>query len=125
MLVTPKAYLIHGFLGVGKTTLARKLEQEQNAIRFTHDEWMSRLYGKDPPAPHFQEYADRVFSVMEEVWTRCLELGSSIVLDFGFWSRAERTHVHALVSKHGAESVLYRLTCPDAVARERIEQRNG
>jgi predicted kinase len=29
------AFLIHGYLGAGKTTLARPLEVEQAAIRFT------------------------------------------------------------------------------------------
>jgi AAA domain len=41
------AHRIHGFLGVGKTTLARQLEQRIPAIRFSHDEWMARLYGFD------------------------------------------------------------------------------
>jgi predicted kinase len=116
--------MLHGFLGVGKTTFARQLEQEHHAVRFSHDEWMSRLYGNDPPAEHFREHASRVSGLMQEVWTRCLELGSSVVLDFGFWSRAERVRVSALVTMHGAEAVLYRLTCPDDVAWRRIEQRN-
>ena len=42
------AHLIHGFLGAGKTTFARELEQNIPAIRFSHDEWMTRLYGDDP-----------------------------------------------------------------------------
>ena len=121
---TAKAYMLHGFLGVGKTTFARQLEQEQHAVRFSHDEWMSRLYGDDPPAEHFQEYASRVSDLMQEVWTRCLEVGLSVVLDFGFWSRAERVRVRALVDMLGAEAVLYRLTCPSDVAWRRIEQRN-
>lgn len=120
----PKVYMLHGFLGVGKTTLAKILEREQNAIRFTHDEWMSRLYGEDPPTADFQEYAARIFAVMEGVWTRCLELGTSVVLDFGFWSRSEREHVRQLASRHVAESVLYRLTCREDVAWKRIERRN-
>jgi hypothetical protein len=32
-----------------QTTLARQLEQRIPAIRFSHDEWMARLYGDDPP----------------------------------------------------------------------------
>lgn len=39
------AHLIHGFLGVGKTTFARQLEERLPAIRFSHDEWMARRYG--------------------------------------------------------------------------------
>jgi predicted kinase len=42
---TATAFLIHGYLGAGKATLARRLEVEQAAIRFTHDEWMRSLYG--------------------------------------------------------------------------------
>lgn len=121
----PTAYMIHGFLGVGKTTFAKTLEAERDAIRFTHDEWMRRLHGVDPPAARFADYAIRISGLMEDVWTRCLELGCSVILDSGFWARAERMRVRAIISAHGAEPVLYRLTCPDNVARRRIEARNG
>ena len=50
---TATALLIHGYLGAGKTTLARRLEVEQAASRFTHDEWMRSLYDDDPPEPRF------------------------------------------------------------------------
>lgn len=90
MTQRPKAFLLHGFLGVGKTTLARRLEVEYRAMRFTHDEWMYRLYGDDPPAAQFPQYAARVSVTMSAIWTRCLELGTNVVLDFGFWSKAER-----------------------------------
>jgi predicted kinase len=125
MFAKPKAFLLHGFLGVGKTTFAKRLEREERAVRFTHDEWMSRLYGSDPPAADFQDLAGRVSMTMEGVWGRCLELGTSVVLDFGFWSRAERAHVRSLVWEHGGEAVLYRLSCPPDVAMTRIEMRNG
>jgi predicted kinase len=80
----PLAFLLHGYLGVGKTTLARRLEAEHAAIRFTHDEWMRALYGNDPPEAFFAEYAGRVSGLIEATWTRCLELGLNVVLDFGF-----------------------------------------
>ena len=89
------AHLIHGFLGVGKTTLARQLEHSIPAIRFSHDEWMTRLYGDDPPVEHFAELYRRVCQQVEEVWPRCLELGLNVVLDFGFWTRQERDVVRA------------------------------
>jgi predicted kinase len=52
----PTAHLIHGYVGAGKTTFARRLEQELPAIRFSHDEWMTRLYGDDPPVDQFPEF---------------------------------------------------------------------
>ena len=120
----PLAFLIHGYLGVGKTTLARRLESEHAAIRFTHDEWMRALYGDDPPEAFFAYYAGRVSGLIEATWTRCLELRLNVVLDFGFWSRSERERTRALISRLGGECRLYRLICPDEIARRRIERRN-
>jgi predicted kinase len=120
----PLAFLLHGYLGVGKTRLARRLEAEHAAIRFTHDEWMRALYGNDPPEAFFAEYAGRVSGLIEATWTRCLELRLNVVLDFGFWSRSERDRTRALIAQLGGECRLYRLTCPDEIARQRIEGRN-
>ena len=41
-------HLIHGFIGFGKTTLAKQLEKSLPAIRFTHDEVMLSKYGRNP-----------------------------------------------------------------------------
>ena len=118
------AHLIHGFLGVGKTTLARQLEQKVPAIRFSHDEWMTRLYGDDPPVEHFQEFYRRVSQQLEEVWPRCLELGVDVVLDFGCWTRRERDALWAKIAAIGAEARLYRVTCSEEESWRRIEKRN-
>jgi predicted kinase len=45
----PTVHLIHGYLGTGKTTLAKQLAEEVNGVRFNSDEWMVRLHGEDPP----------------------------------------------------------------------------
>ena len=118
------AHLIHGYLGVGKTTFARQLEQRIPAIRFSHDEWMTRLYGDDPPIEHFQEFCRRVWEQLEEVWPRCLELGVDVVLDFGCWTRRERDAWRAKIASVGAEARLYRVTCSEEESWRRIEQRN-
>lgn len=121
----PTAHLIHGYLGAGKTTFARRLEGEMTAVRFTHDEWMERLHGEDPPAERFAEYAERVSSLMEEVWRRCLAAGVDVILDSGFWSRAERDRTRMTVAQLGADVRLYRLACPDDEAWQRIDARNA
>lgn len=118
------AHLIFGFLGSGKTTLAKRLELQNSAVRFTPDEWMARLFGEDPPAATFQDRAAAILDIMQPVWLRCLSLGLDVVLDYGFWSRAERDRVRAAVKGIGATPVLWAVSCPDDEARERIALRN-
>ena len=102
----PTAHLIHGYLGAGKTTFARRLERNIPAIRFSHDEWMVRFYGNDPPIEHFAEFYRRVSEQTEEVWSRCLELGLDVVLDFGFWTRRERDATREKILAIGAQARL-------------------
>ena len=125
ILAMATAHLIHGFLGAGKTTFARRLERNLPGIRFTHDEWMARLHGDDPPVERFAEYFRRVSEQIESVWPRCLELGLDVVLDLNFWTRAQRDAAKARAAQAGAASRLYRLACADEVAWRRIERRNG
>jgi predicted kinase len=119
------AFLIHGYIGAGKTTLARQLEVEKAAIRFTQDEWMRCLHGNDPPEDLFAEYASRVSDLMERMWTRCIAVKTNVILDFGFWSRSERDRVRELVATLKGEARLYRLSCPDDIAWRRVEKRNA
>jgi hypothetical protein len=118
------AHLLFGYLGSGKTTLAKRLEVEHGAVRFTPDEWMARLFGADPPKVTFPERAEAILELLEPLWTRCLALGLDVVLDYGFWTRKERDEVRALVERIGANACLYRLQCPDDEARRRIDARN-
>jgi predicted kinase len=118
------AHLIHGFLGAGKTTFAKRLERELPAVRFSHDEWMSALYGDDPPADQFAVLHGRVWEVMATVWIRCLGLRTDVVLDLGFWTRAERDRVRDQVTAAGAACRLYALDCPEDQAWPRIKTRN-
>ena len=120
----PTAHLMFGFLGSGKTTLAKRLELQHSAVRFTPDQWMARLFGEDPPAETFQDRVAAINDIMQPIWLRCLSLGLDVVLDYGFWSRDERDRVRSAVEGIGATHVLWAVSCSDDEARERIALRN-
>jgi hypothetical protein len=61
---------------------------------------------------------------MQPIWVRCLSLGLDVVLDYGFWSRAERDRVRAAVVNIGADPMLWAVSCSDEEARKRIALRN-
>lgn len=47
-----------------------------------------------------------------------------VVLDLAFWSREERKEATMMASACGADVLLYRVNCPDHVARRRLRIRN-
>lgn len=120
----PGIHALHGFIGSGKTTFARRLERTLSGMRFTSDEWMVALYGADPPADLFPVYFARVTAAMEAQWTRPLELGVPVILDDGFWTRASRDALRAKAAALGVPLTLYALRLPDEEALRRVQQRN-
>ena len=118
------AHLLFGFVGSGKTTLAKELERRHRAIRFTPDEWMACLFGEDPDAAIFDEKEAAILDLLEPMWMRCLHLGVDVVLDYGFWSRSERDRVRKLVASSGGQTLLYNVECPPEEAWRRVSERN-
>ncbi len=118
-------HLVYGFCGSGKTTFAKRLEQEKNAARFTHDEWMVALYGNDPPADRFREYADNIEKVIWRYALKLLSLGTDVILDFGFWSRESRDLARKMGESAKAKVRLYYLDCSMEVMAARVEQRTS
>ena len=120
------AHLLYGSIGAGKTTYAARLAADHNAIRFTVDEWVAGLYGRDGAGiPDFDLQSERIRDVMEPIWSRCLVLGVDVVLDIGIWRRVDRDRTRAIVERHGAETRLYWLDCSEQEARRRTERRNA
>lgn len=122
--VMATAHLTHGFAGAGKTTFARRLECEIDAVRFTHDEWMHRLYGHTPPQADFFKLYDQVNALIWDCALRLLELGVDVILDQGFWSRKARDEARQRLDKADAEHVLYYIRTPEEVMRKRVASRS-
>lgn len=87
-----------GEVGAGKTTRAKELADRTGAVRLSPDEWMAPLFGRAE--------ADRARDIVEGrlIWTavEILRAGSSVILDFGFWSREERAALSWLAGTVGA-----------------------
>ncbi len=118
-------HLIYGFAGAGKTTFARKLEADISAIRFTHDEWMVKLYGHNPEEQKFSDYYNRISDLIWNLTLQLLRLNQDVILDFGFWSRASRDEARSKAKIVNAEVKLYFVTCSEVVMRKRVVKRNN
>ncbi len=120
----PVVHLIHGFLGAGKTTFSRRLAHETGALRFSPDERMTQLHGDDPPADRFSLFHASIMAGLETEWIAAIRSGHDVILDYGFWTRAERDAIRHRISTLAASPRLYDVRCPEATARQRIRLRN-
>lgn len=120
----PTINLLCGRIGSGKTTYAKRLEEETGAIRFTHDEWMQRLLGPKPPEDEYRKLWD---DVEDEIWSevrKVIQSGIDVILDFGFWTRSSRDIARERASSAGGQAVLHYIACPRDVAFERTMRRS-
>jgi predicted kinase len=115
----PTLHLTVGLPGTGKTTAARRLEAEHGALRLTKDEWMKALYGPDNP----EAASDVIEGRLIAIGLRALELGVDVVLDFGLWSRDERSALRAAAAAVGADVELHAFDLPTDEQRRRLDRR--
>ncbi|MFI8308499.1 AAA family ATPase [Streptomyces sp. NPDC085927] len=122
----PRAILMSGLQGSGKTTLARALEKA-GFRRLCPDEEMFRRYGhygRDFPRGEFRVREAPVLKDIALELQDLLAAGHDTVVDHGFWTPEERAQWAATVMEAGGEPVLIYLPVPHEVRWDRIRKRN-
>lgn len=115
----PTLYVLVGLPAAAKTTRARELAREHPSLRLSTDEWMIPLFGESDAAGKRDVLEGRLIATA----LRVLELGTSVVLDFGFWGRDERSALRWLAQCAGASCVVVYLPVDDLVQRQRVDER--
>jgi predicted kinase len=111
--------IVGGLPAAGKTTLARRLERDRSAVRLCPDEWMAEL-GLDL----FDDAArKRVEALQWEIAQRLLELGQTVVIEWGTWSRADRDALRTRARELGVAVELRFLDAPVDVLWARVQAR--
>jgi predicted kinase len=118
-------HLMVGLPCSGKTTLAKKIEQERSALRLTTDEWHVCLFGQDAQLPEHDARHSMIEALLWNVASRALELGISVVLDFGFWAQEERDDYRLRAKGLGASSEVHFLDVPEDELLRRLALRNS
>jgi predicted kinase len=118
-------FLVCGLPGAGKTTFARRLEQARPALRLTPDDWIGVILADASDKEEIDRLRDPVESLQWSLAARALSLGMDVVLDFGFWSRAERADYRARAEALGATVEVYFLEVERDELWRRISERNA
>ncbi|MEY9937589.1 AAA family ATPase [Streptacidiphilus sp. MAP5-3] len=112
-------FLTVGLPGAGKTTKARQLADEHSALRLTPDDWMIPLFRE----PEANGKRDVLEGRMLWLALEAVKLGTNVVLDYGCWSRDERSAIRWLTQAEGASFHMLYLPVDDATQRARIAHR--
>ncbi|HEY8238508.1 MAG TPA: ATP-binding protein [Candidatus Limnocylindrales bacterium] len=113
--------LLCGLPASGKTTLAHELADAYGAVRLDPDEWEVAL-GVDPFDERFQTKLEAAFW---ELAQRLLALGTSVVLEWGFWARSERDEKREAARRLGVAVELRFLDAPQEELVRRVVARHA
>ncbi len=121
-------HLIYGPTAAGKSTYARTLAWERNAVRFAIDEWMHTLFGQDLPEKMDMAWIlPRVARCQARIWATSAEIlrtGRDVVLELGLMRQTDRQRMKALVEEAGYQASFSFVDADAQVRRQRALQRN-
>jgi len=122
-----KVILVCGKMGSGKTTYARGLANEINAVVIEHDEIMLGLFGGELYANDkelFFKYHVWVDEYTKRMAREAAKAGATVIFANGFWSRAERDELRNVYAKMGIPCELHYIDTYEEQRRKNIQKRN-
>ena len=131
--VQPVCLLSTGLIGSGKSTLAAGVATALDAPLLSSDRLRKVQAGLAPHTRQHVAYGTGLYNVattrqtydaLADLARQHLSQGQSVVLDASFASRAERRRLATLAGDLGAACYLLECTAPEAVLRQRLEQRS-
>jgi len=116
-----KVIALCGKSGSGKSTLSKYIQKKYNAIPFSADQYMLRLFGEIKDRDVFEEKLSLCKELIYEVSQEILKY-TNVVYDFGFWHKNERDYLR---QKFEGDLVFIYLRLKDEKILSQIERRNS
>jgi predicted kinase len=116
--------LFCGKMGSGKSTKARELVIEYDAILLSEDEWLAAIYPEEIKVfDDYIKYSSRLKLVLKKHVQNLLNSGISVVMDFPGNTYTQRAWFKEIFSQNKIPHKLYYLEASDNFCLRQIEQR--
>jgi predicted kinase len=115
-MTKPTLYLMLGYPGAGKTTIAKAIHELTGSVHLWADHIRRELYDK-PTYAHEENI--RLYNHLNQLTGELLAADNSVIFDTNFNFYKDRQHLRAIAKQHGATTKLIWITTPKDIARER------
>ncbi|HEX8169421.1 MAG TPA: ATP-binding protein [Thermoanaerobaculia bacterium] len=114
-----------GKMAAGKSTLARKLAVDEDAVLLVEDEFLERLYPNEiTDLAAYAKYSSRIRNALAPHIRSLLARGVAVVLDFPANNRRQRQWFRQLIDDAGAPHELHFIDAPDDVCLRQLQRRS-
>ena len=114
-----------GKMAAGKSTVAKELAREKEAVLLVQDGFLEALYpGEIRTIQDFVKYSARVREALSLHIRDLLSGGTSVVLDFPGNTRAQRQWFRELFEGANVEHELHFIDAPDDLCKRQLRQRS-
>jgi predicted kinase len=125
MSMPGKLIFMCGKMASGKSTLARELAAQENAVLLVQDELLNHLFpGEITDISEFVKYSSRLKNALGPHICALLSKGISVVLDFPANTRAQRAWFRELFKRANAEHQLHYVDASDALCKRQLKGRS-
>lgn len=119
-----RVVLLIGKVACGKTTYARKMEQQGNAVLLSLDELQLDIFGATPTREQLDSSYTGCSEYQKRLAFKLVSMGVDVYLDWGFWQQSARQQTRWEFEKQGIEVVQYYFDIPLAIRHQRNNKRN-
>ncbi|MEA5598036.1 ATP-binding protein [Rivularia sp. UHCC 0363] len=121
----PTLHFFCGKMASGKSTLARSIAEENNAVLIAEDDWLSKLYPEEiNDFDDYLKYSPRLKAILVQHIQYLLLQGISIVLDFPGNTPKQRNWFRSIFDSVQANHLLHYVAASDELCKQQLKMRS-
>ena len=124
-VIMAKVIMTCGLICCGKSTYAKKIQSERNAVILSIDDLTLTMFPSGAGDMH-DTYVLRSEEYLLTLSLQILQSGVDVILDWGLWTQSVRKRIRDFYASHGAiKNELHYLRIDPVEWKKRIEKRNA